>query len=115
MNDYKKLNIQIAKHYGYDNQSNQLIEECAELIQAINKHKRVLSGGQKTELKMSQAIENIIEEIADVELMLEQIKYLLSINTVYVEGVKQQKVMRTMKKIESGEQFGQAIDWSDEV
>lgn len=99
MNDYKKLNIQIAKHYGYDSQSNQLIEECAELIQAINKHKRIMSGEISKE-KYSDAIENIIEEIADVEIMIDQIKYLLSINPMYVDGVKKQKIMREMKRIE---------------
>ena len=99
MNDYKKLNIQIAKHYGYDSQSNQLIEECAELIQAINKHKRIMSGEISKE-KYSDAIENIIEEIADVEIMIDQIEYLLSINPVYVDGVKKQKIMRETKRIE---------------
>ena len=42
MKDLDKLNLEIADYYGYEAQSNQLIEECAELIQAINKHKRVM-------------------------------------------------------------------------
>lgn len=47
--------------YGVFNQENMAIEECAELIQAINKKHRGLQ-------------HNIPEEIADVEIMLEQLK-----------------------------------------
>lgn len=32
-------NKNVGKYYGYEAQSNQLIEECAELIQAVNKYK----------------------------------------------------------------------------
>jgi hypothetical protein len=31
------MNLETAKYYGYEAQSNQLVEECAELIQAVNK------------------------------------------------------------------------------
>ena len=31
---------EIAQHYGYDSQTRQAMEELAELIQAISKHKR---------------------------------------------------------------------------
>lgn len=47
--------------YGVFYQENMAIEECAELIQAINKKHRGLQ-------------HNIPEEIADVEIMLEQLK-----------------------------------------
>ena len=54
-----EMNLETAKYYGYEAQSNQLVEECAELIQAVNKYRRVETGlGQP------------------VELMLEQVKYL---------------------------------------
>ena len=32
------------RYYGYEAQSNQLVEECAELIQAVNKYRRVETG-----------------------------------------------------------------------
>ena len=32
-----EMNLETAKYYGYEAQSNQLVEECAELIQAVNK------------------------------------------------------------------------------
>ena len=88
----------IAEHYGYEAQSNQLIEECAELIQAINKHLR-----DKEWDNEQIALENLIEEIADVEIMLEQIKYLLQIVSPITEedlqAVKLYKVNRTKERI----------------
>lgn len=30
----REMNLETAKYYGYEAQSNQLVEECAELIQA---------------------------------------------------------------------------------
>lgn len=65
-----------AEHYGYEAQSLQLVEECAELIQAVSKYRRVAAKGEDEKLI---ALGNLIEEIADVEIMLEQIKYLLKI------------------------------------
>ena len=38
MNIPKELR-EIADHFGYEEQSNQLIEECAELIQAVNRYR----------------------------------------------------------------------------
>ena len=58
----------IADYYGYGEQSRQLIEEMAELTVAINKKWRGEADG----------IDNIVEEIADVEIMLEQMKYMLN-------------------------------------
>ena len=49
--------------FGIENQKNMLIEEMAELIQAIQKERRNLD-------------HNISEEIADVQIVLDQIKLL---------------------------------------
>ena len=88
----REMNLETAKYYGFEAQSNQLVEECAELIQAVNKYRRVETGlGQPVaEDKKAIARDNLVEEIADVELMLEQVKYLLQIpeDTYYrcIEG-----------------------------
>lgn len=68
------------KVYGVTDQENMAIEECAELIQAINKKHR----GKE---------HNIPEEIADVEIMLEQLKIA---NECYgeVEAIRKEKVER---------------------
>lgn len=45
----------------------QLAEECAELAQAALKYRRVLTGDNPTPVKAPEAIEHLIEEMADVE------------------------------------------------
>ena len=97
-----ELNKETAKYFGYEAQSNQLVEECAELIQAVSKYRRANYGavGQPfDENKYAVALENLIEEIADVELMLEQVKYLLQIPEDELEAVKLFKVNRTRERI----------------
>lgn len=103
MKDLDKLNLEIADYYGYEAQSNQLIEECAELIQAINKHKRVMRNRKSVNMTLKEAINNVSEEIADVEIMLEQIKYLLGINEQYIDTIKEMKINRTSQRIEEKE------------
>ena len=71
----------IAMEYGYEPQSRQLIEECAELIQAVNKDWRL---NQKTDAEQSAALNedleksafHVLEELADVSVMVMQIAYL---------------------------------------
>ena len=90
MKDWEKQNIENAEHYGYSEQSNMLVEEMAELTQAISKYRRNNS---------KKNFDNIIEEIADVEVMLHQIKHFLGINPKYVEQIKIKKVNRTKERI----------------
>lgn len=96
-----EMNKETAKYYGYEAQSNQLVEECAELIQAVNKYRRAVIGVGQPVAKEKQvvALENLIEEIADVELMLEQVKYLLQIPEEELDAVKLYKVNRTKERI----------------
>lgn len=99
----REMNLETAKYYGYEAQSNQLVEECAELIQAVNKYRRVETGlGQPVaEDKKAIARDNLVEEIADVELMLEQVKYLLQIPEDELLAVKTFKVNRTRERMEN--------------
>jgi NTP pyrophosphatase (non-canonical NTP hydrolase) len=92
--DIKTMCKTIADRYGYPVQSFQLIEECSELIQAVSKYRR--QGN-------SDALRNYIEEIADVEIMLEQIKYLLGIKEDDIEGVKLYKLHRTLINMNKSE------------
>lgn len=91
----------IADHYGYEVQSNQLIEECAELIQAISKYRRATTGAGEplADYKSTLVLDNLIEEIADVEIMLEQIKYLLHIPEAEIEVIKRFKINRTKERM----------------
>ena len=96
----------IANHYQFSNQSRQLAEECAELVQAVSKYYRFRNTkNSRDEILAStedsnMLIQNIVEEIADVEIMLEQMKILLNISNEAVEGVKEKKVNRQLARIE---------------
>ena len=85
----------IAQHYGYEHQSRQCIEEMAELTQAINKHwRKEIPNRNNHEL-----LNDIYEEIADVEVCLEQIKHLLNCHAE-VEAVREYKVNREIQRID---------------
>lgn len=79
---------QIADHYGLNNQMMQAIEEMGELTQAIVK---VYRNGLDNER------DSLIEELADVEIMIEQLDYLLGDNQI--EKVKAYKINRQMNRI----------------
>jgi len=90
--EYNSQKVQcIADKYGYSAQSMQLIEEMAELIQAINRRRR----GKTMDL------DEIKEEIADVEICLSQVKYLLRISDKELEEIKDKKIEREMERIGS--------------
>ena len=88
-NDIKE----IAKHYGYEQQEYILIEEMAELTQAILKFDRANIDNLQDTL---EKFENIMEEITDVEIVLFQIKYLLSIDN---EEMINKKVDRQLNRM----------------
>ena len=90
--------IKIANHYGLVKQSRQLSEECAELIQAVSKYMRYQETSYASTVDWKY-LENVCEEIADVEVMLEQIKYLLHINPEAVEEIKKNKIDRQLERI----------------
>ena len=82
----------IADTYGLNSQLDILQEECAELVQAVSKYRR---GG-------SFAL--ILEEIADVEIMLEQIRYLISpTDNVTIDAYKNVKLDRQIRRIEESQ------------
>lgn len=76
----------IADHYGLDGQLGILQEECAELIQAVSKFHR---NGMETLM---------VEEMADVLIMIDQIIYLLD-DSQGLEEIIQWKIGRQMNRI----------------
>ena len=96
----------IADTYGYDAQSRQLIEEMAELTVAVNKFYRNIgkpNAKTKVSLKAQYFITSIIEEIADVIIMLEQMKYLLQISNEEIDEIIEQKLNRQLERIGKNE------------
>lgn len=81
----------IALYYSYDRQSIKLIEEMAELQQAICKHR------ESTD--KAKTLIDIKEEMADVYIVLEQVKYLLNIKDEDIEETKGYKISRQLLRI----------------
>ena len=79
----------IIDTYGTKAQQDIAIEELAELQKAILKHRRY--GSKETE-------QDIIDEIADVEIMLEQLKIIYSCHCD-VENRVEYKIEREIKRI----------------
>lgn len=82
----------IADWYGYQHQRKKLIEEMAELTVEI------CHLDERGDYNNYEHRQKVYEEIADVEIVLEQIKYLLNCNDE-VEVLKQYKVDRQLKRM----------------
>lgn len=80
----------IATHYGVEKQSMQTCEECGELITAVSK----LTRGET-----SARILSLIEEIADVRIMMSQLMLLYGISDLEVTEVMQAKLERQLERI----------------
>ena len=102
MMDRNKIE-EIANHYGLENQSRQLIEEMAELTVALNKYHRVFSKEYRTIkdcAKLETLTMNIAEEMTDVQIMLEQIKFLLGVTVGDIEYIAEKKLKRQIKRMD---------------
>lgn len=81
----------ISDAYGYDAQSRQCIEECAELIFAITKKDR-------ESYKVKRLID-LKEELADVFIMVLQLIYILDRNERQIDGLIEQKINRQLERM----------------
>lgn len=78
----------IADHYGLENQLRQLAEECSELAVEANHSAR----------KGSISV-RLIMEIADVEIMLDQVRYLAGIQESDILETRHYKLERQLKRM----------------
>ena len=85
----------IADHYGLNAQLNVATEELAELIQAIARFRRV---DENDMLERAIRKNLVAEEMADVEVMLAQIKYLMKTDE-RVEAVAKYEIDRQLKRM----------------
>ena len=102
MNTTQKIRY-IANHYGFENQSRQLMEECGELAQAANKMWRttkefVCGDGKSTEFIAAE--KNLISEMADVSIMIAQIQELLGISNDQIADQVEIKLNREIERIQ---------------
>ena len=91
----------IANHYGYEPQSRQLIEELAELIQAVCKHNRAFGGKQLSESRECTEKDAIIEEMADVTIMMCQLQHILGIGNLDLDSKIERKLNRQIERIKN--------------
>lgn len=84
----------IADHYGLEHQIGKAAEELGELLSELLKYR---------ERKDDESMQRVIGEIADVEVMLTQIKYLLGISQERIDAVMLEKVDRQIGKIKAKE------------
>lgn len=85
--DYKK----IADHYGLRKQLWQTVEEMAELTQVICKTNRY---------DMDTVRDHLVEEVADVSIMIDQLEYLLGDNMI--AKIREEKIKRQLERIKNG-------------
>lgn len=87
----EKMLKRIADHYGLDHQLLKLAEECSELSAAACRF-----SADRSEDKL----DNLLEEAADVLVMLAQISHLLDCET-HLQLVAEQKILRQVKRMEA--------------
>ncbi|MFA6860494.1 MAG: hypothetical protein WCR30_03815 [Clostridia bacterium] len=99
--DRLKMYEEAIKKWGLNSQLDQLIEEMAELTIALSKYKRKYTNGEYA--GNSKIDENLIEELADVSLVLEEMR--IHFGEEKVEEIMTQK----MKRLESYLSVGNKI------
>lgn len=87
---YDDTIVKAVETYGTEAQSRMAMEECGELIQAINKCIRYPT---------AQSRNRLIEEIADVRIMIDQLCHIYDIDETDVGGVQIEKIERLRKKL----------------
>ena len=80
----------IINHFGVNRQSRQAMEECGELIQAINKMLRY----PDDEIKRLE----LIEEISDVLIMITQLKIIFDIEQSEIKRMMNYKKSRLVQR-----------------
>lgn len=78
----------------------QLAEEATELAHAALKLRRVCDGTNPTPVTEKQAVENLLEEIADVELCLIVLEYSDIIPTDDIEQIVEAKRKRWARRLD---------------
>ena len=93
--DERKVFTEAIAKYGEDEQMRIAQEECAELIQAISKYHRAQSNPDGRYLE--RAKDNLIEEIADVSIMVDQLKLMVKGSHTEMRAARVQRLAIRMK------------------
>lgn len=93
--DERKVFTEAIAKYGEDEQMRIAQEECAELIQAISKYHRAQSNPDGRYFSRAKA--NLIEEIADVSIMIDQLKLMVKGSHTEMRAEKVERMAIRMK------------------
>lgn len=113
--DEQEIYRKAVETFGIEPQIDMCIEECAELIQALNKAKRC-------GIIDSRAVASVCEEVADVEIMLGQMRHIF--DTMHglsgfdkhnVTVWKRYKLERLQGHVESHKPHGETVTGGDIV
>ena len=94
--------IKIAEEYGHRPQLQMLIEEMAELTKAICKFIRVDDRAKREPVQVAECtevIENIIEEMADVQIMILQLQHFINLSDESFKEQMNKKLDRQIERI----------------
>lgn len=81
--------------YGAPAQMDMAVEEMAELTKALCKVKRVSCAAEA-----KAVLENVVEEMADVQIMLDQLRIIFHRSTEEVEEVEEAKLERLKNRLD---------------
>lgn len=92
MEEYSAILDDNIKAHGVNEETVIAMEECAELIQAISKVRRYGFGGQYKD--------NLIEEIADVNIVITELIMMFDISSDEFYNVLDRKIQRIKNRLE---------------
>ena len=94
--------LKIINHYGVRNQLKKFNEECFELIEAVNDYEKQVEVCENMGCSRIHAdfqLEHMAEEIADIQVMLDQIKYYYGIKDEDICNMMKFKIQRQLDRI----------------
>ena len=99
----KMILTKAIQHYGKESQVDMCIEEMSELTKALLKERRCKNKDKETSAYYRKCVDDIIEEIADVQIMLDQMTIVFDNGGFAVDRVRAMKVERLKDRIAKDE------------
>lgn len=90
---------EIVKKVPLDALLMQLAEECGELTQAVGKYYRATHDGNPTPMTLADALDKLVEEIADVNVAAEAVRIKLGIYCEQIAEAEDAKIERWRRRI----------------
>lgn len=90
---------EIVKNVPLDALLMQLAEECGELTQAVGKYYRATHDGSPTPVTLADALDKLVEEIADVNVAAEAVRMKLGIYCEQIAEAEDAKIERWRRRL----------------